>query len=381
MRRLGMPLNCGSTSHRVKPKNAMQTLLLLGPDLDAVSGISTHLNQLMGSSVAQRFRMLHFRVGSEGRRETCLGKIWRMLASPWQLLWVLVRERPKIVHINSAMDPKAFWRDLVYLLVAWSMRRRIVYQVHGGLLPEEFTRGSRLFAWILRTIARLPDCFVLIAQIESQAWQRFMPELQTQVIANAIDTGWANAGASSVLPDEGRLRLVYVGRLVEAKGLFEAVHAIARLRREGVSVHMTIAGGGSDEARLKALVVSLDLKREIAFPGPLFGPAKARCWLAADVLVFPTWREGLPYSLLEAMAAGLVPITCAVGAIPDVITDGRDGLLVPVRDPDALAEAIRWVHEHRVAAGSIAQAARRRVIQHYTIERLAGDFCGVYSRL
>ena len=120
----------------------MRTILLLGPDLTAVSGISTHLNQLLASEVARRFRALHFQVGSEGRDESRIGKLWRALVSPVLLLWLLLRHRPEIVHINTAMEPKAFWRDLVYLLIARACGRRIVYQVHGGMLPEEFARGS-----------------------------------------------------------------------------------------------------------------------------------------------------------------------------------------------------------------------------------------------
>ena len=125
----------------------------------------------------------------------------------------------------------------------------------------------------------------------------------------------------------------------------------------------------------------LGLATQVDFTGPLFGRDKERFWLQADVLVFPTWSEGLPYSLLEAMAAGVLPITCPVGAIPDVITHRRDGLLVPVRDPVALADAIRWVHEHRGAAREMALAARLRVGREYTVDRLAADFADVYSHL
>ena len=359
----------------------MRALLLLGPDRNAVSGISTHLNQLMDSRLAGHYRMLHFQVGSEGRAEGRLGKLRRMLLSPWQLAWVLLRDRPAIVHINSAMDPKAFWRDLAYLIVARILGRRIVYQIHGGALPDVFTRGSTAFACLVRAMCRIPDRFVLIARIEDQAWRQFMPTLRTQVIANAIDTGWVPAPDACGFRTSGELRLVYLGRIVESKGVFETVEALARLHREGIPARLTIAGSGADEARLREQVERLGLASRVEFAGPVFGRDKERFWLQADVLVFPTWREGLPYSLLEAMAVGVLPITCPVGAIPDVITDRRDGLLVPVGDPDALAAAIRWVHEHRDAARTIALAARQRVGRDYTVERLAADFADVYSHL
>jgi glycosyltransferase involved in cell wall biosynthesis len=178
------------------------------------------------------------------------------------------------------------------------------------------------------------------------------------------------------------MRLVYLGRLVAVKGLYESIEAVALLRDAGIPVRLEIAGNGPDEAGLRSRAAALGLQEEVVFRGAVFGADKDRLWLQADVLVFPTYhREGLPYALLEAMAAGVVPVTCPVGAIPDVIEDRRDGLLVPPRDPAAVAAAIRWLADHRQAAGAIARAARQRVGRDYCVERLAADFCGVYSRL
>lgn len=378
---------------RPAPSIPMRTVLLLGPHLEAVSGISTHLRLLIGSPVGRHFRVRHFQVGSEGRTasrpqatgrgltEGAFARLWRLAVSPWQLAAVLLRERPAIVHLNTAMDAKAFGRDLAYLLVACALRRRTVFQVHGGALPAEFTRGNPVLAALLRLAMRLPDQVVLLGRVERDAWQRFMPALSTRVIANAVETGESGEPVRSASSSYAQLRLVYLGRIVEAKGLFEALDAVCALHAHGLQPHFTIAGSGPDEARLREHAARLGIAAQVSFPGPVFGDAKARLWQQADVLVFPTWREGLPYSLLEAMAAGVVAITTPVGAIPEVITHGRDGLLVPPRDPVALAAAIRRVHDDRPAALAIAQAARRRVREAYSVERLATDFFGVYSRL
>ena len=92
--------------------------------------------------------------------------------------WVLLRERPAIVHINSAMDPKAFWRDLVYLMVARVLGRRIVYQIHGGQLPDAFTRGSAAFAWLVRAVLdRFPGAeIVAVRDVISDEVAPAMPD-------------------------------------------------------------------------------------------------------------------------------------------------------------------------------------------------------------
>ena len=104
--------------------------------------------------------------------------------------------------------------------------------------------------------------------------------------------------------------------------------------------------------------------------------------MEADAFVFPTYhREGLPYALLESMAAGAIPVTCPVGAIPDVMQDRRHGLFVEPRDPAGLADAIAWLDGHRAEMAQMARAGRERVLEQYTVSRLAGDFHRIYSSL
>src|SRR6185295_6593945 len=117
----------------------------------------------------------------------------------------------------------------------------------------------------------------------------------------------------------------------------------------------------------------------VQFLGGVFASAKARLWLTSDLFVFPTHREGLPYSLLEAMAAGCVPITTAVAAIPDVMRDGEHGMFVPLRDAPALAAAIATLDDHRERLIQMGEASRRRVLEQYTVARLADDFRRLYS--
>ena len=109
--------------------------------------------------------------------------------------------------------------------------------------------------------------------------------------------------------------------------------------------------------------------------------AKNRLWLNSDVFVFPTYLEGMPYSLLEAMAAGCVPVTCPVGGIPDVMRDGEHGLFVPVQDAGAVAAAIRRLAEDRDELLRMSLAGRRRIAEQYTVDRLVTRFREIYERV
>ena len=353
--------------------------MLLGPALDAVSGVTTHLNQLFHCSLARDFRLVHFQVGSEGRQESRLRKLLRFAWSPFQFLHALRMHKPQIVHINTSMELKSYWRDLAYLLVAKAMGKRVLYQVHGGALPQVFFGGKPLLTGVLRRVLRLPDAVVLLAQCELRGYRSFDAGLALEVIPNAIDAG-VDAGAKPAMPQRA-LSLVYVGRLADSKGLFELIEALALARAAGSTATLALAGSGPADAALRERVAALQLERQVTFLGPVFGAAKDAVWRGADVFGFPTHHEGLPYALLESMAARTPVLICPVGAIPDVVQDGVHGLFVPPRDAQALADAIVRLDGDRALLQRMGQACRERIESQYAVERLAQDFRRTYRAL
>ena len=90
-------------------------VIVLGPDRAAVSGVSTHVNLLLGSRLAEDFDMVHFQVGSEGREEWVFARWMRLLTSPLALAFVILARRAAILHVNTSLNARAYWRDLAYL--------------------------------------------------------------------------------------------------------------------------------------------------------------------------------------------------------------------------------------------------------------------------
>lgn len=192
------------------------------------------------------------------------------------------------------------------------------------------------------------------------------------------DAQWKKMPSSQ----NGPLRLVYVGRLAGNKGIFEIVEALSILCSQGKSVQLVVAGSGPEEVKLRTRVEDLSLNDHVSFVGAIFGEEKKRIWEEADLFVFPTYHcEGLPYTLLESMAARTPPVVSPVGAIPDVMEDGVHGVFVPSRNPEALAKTIERLDSDRALICRMGEASRRRVADYYTVERLAKDFCRIYYNL
>jgi glycosyltransferase involved in cell wall biosynthesis len=356
-------------------------VLLLGPHRAAVSGVSTHVNLLMDSALGEDYDLVHFQVGSEGRDEGTLGKLMRLLASPFFLAASIVFRHVSVVHINTSLNPRAYWRDLVYLLVSKMLGARVIYQVHGGALPRDFFKESVFLTAFLRVTLRLPDLVVVLAKCELEAYREFVPRQKVVVLPNGIDCRPYSSVPTVRTHSAEPLRLVYVGRIAREKGLYETLQGMRLAHELGTAARIVIAGAGPEEARLRRYAQALGIAPHVCFAGPVFGTDKVKLLGGADVMVLASYSEGLPYALLEGMAAGIPVIATPVGAIPDVVSDGIHGFLVPSRDGKAIAEAIAVLAGDRERITWMSRACRRRIRAAFSIERLAQEFAFHYASL
>jgi glycosyltransferase involved in cell wall biosynthesis len=356
------------------------SVLLLGPARTAPSGVATHLNQLFGSSLSERFRLSQFQVGSEGRSEGPGGAVRRLLFSPLALILRLLRLRPCIVHINTSLDFKGYWRDLAYFGVSKALGCRVVYQIHGGALPEEFFPRSATLRALLRRVLMRSDAVVLLAEREVRAYRSFVPQARLVRIANCVPLGQGREPSvrDGFAPE---LAVAYLGRLTPSKGILETIEAVGILRDRGTPVRFTVAGSGEAADSIRGLVAARNLQRQVELVGELYGDAKRQLWQRTDVLALPSYHEGLPYALLEAMACGVVPVASAVGAIPDVVQDRVHGLLVPARDPQAVAHALGELAADRELLRRLGRAAHERIAIGYSLTQLADQFTELYQSL
>jgi glycosyltransferase involved in cell wall biosynthesis len=360
------------------------SVLVLGPDRRVISGVATHLNLLFGSALARRFNLVHFQVGSEGRKEGRVGMLARLIASPFRLAAAIARADAEIVHVNTSLNRRAYWRDLMYVLAAKLGGARVVYQVHGGAV-RALQGPNRLVSALMRRVLRVtlqwPDAVVVLSRCELEDISQLVPRQNVILLPNAIDCRPFLEQRRPPSDPHAPLRLVYIGRLVGTKGLFEIVQGLALARRLGVAAQLVVAGDGPDGARLRQAVHDLGIAEHVSFARPAFGERKAKLLGEAEVFVLPSYHEGLPYALLEGMATGLVPIVTRVGAIPDVVVEGVHGVFVPSRDPESIAQAIVALAADRARLARMSVACRERVASSYSIERLAAGFGALYAGL
>lgn len=164
-------------------------------------------------------------------------------------------------------------------------------------------------------------------------------------------------------------RLLYVGRLALVKGLPILLKAIASLKERQLAVHLTLVGGGPERTALESLAQELGILEQLTFAGPQ-SEAEVRQWLArSDVFVLPSFAEGLPVVLMEAMASSLPVVATSIAGVSELVIDGHNGFLVPPSDVSALVRRIEELTRDGALRQKMGRAGRRKVAEEFDVKR------------
>lgn len=185
---------------------------------------------------------------------------------------------------------------------------------------------------------------------------------------------------SSCHISDGRFHVISVARLLRTKGIDIAIRAIDALSCAGTAVEYTIVGDGPSRRELEELVKSLSLNDVVTFVGWQDRSRVNALLRKATVFCLPSWQETLGVAYLEAMSAGLVVIACRGVGVDGIVEHGVTGLLVPVREVDAVADALRWSSEHTSESAAIGKRAQHLVYGEYTWKATTRALMKLYQR-
>ncbi len=175
--------------------------------------------------------------------------------------------------------------------------------------------------------------------------------------------------------------LVFVGRLAAVKGVAVLLNSIADLAPKHPDLRLTLIGDGPERAGLETLSRNLGLQEQVTFAGARTQAEVAGTLKSADLFVLPSFAEGVPVVLMEAMASGLPVITTRIAGIPELVEDGVSGHLVPPGNQDELTKSIRVLLADPDARAAMGQAGRARIEAEFDIATEAAKIGALVDRL
>ena len=235
-------------------------------------------------------------------------------------------------------------------------------------------------AGLAETFQRAAAVHCVSAAIRDEAARYGLDPDKAVVIHPAVDPERFRPAERPAASD-GPLRIVTTGGILWGKGYEHALAALRRLIDRGVAARLEIIGGGEERQRLLYTIHDLELQDDVIWHGPLPSERVVERLQAADVFLLSSLSEGLSNAALEAMACGLPVVTTAVGGMPEAVSDGVEGFLVPPRDPALMADALGQLASRPERRRDMGVAARRRVLAGFTLNGQADAFAALFRRV
>lgn len=295
--------------------------------------------------------------------------------------WRFERQPPDAVLLFAALGASMVEKGAMAWYARWRGVPAFLFPRGGGIVDQY--HASRFTRWWVKIVFR--GARKILCQ--SPRWQQFaVDSLGFRREDAPVISNWT---ASPELLAIGRARhsgsagpvgLLFLGWLDREKGIGELLEACRELAGSHTFT-LNVVGEGNQSKQARAFVARHGLEGRIAFSGWLQGSELLAAVAAADVLVLPSWAEGLPNAMIEALAARLAVVVSRVGSVPDVVVDGTHALLVPPRDVGALATALVRIVEEPELRHRLADAGHALAAERFDVERAVNQMIAEFHAL
>lgn len=270
------------------------------------------------------------------------------------------------LHIHMA-DRGSVFRKALFIYLGRLMACPVAIHMHAATFPEFYAKLSPLLQKWVRHVLRQADRFIVLGHAQRRYFidTVWLDPQRVAIVHNAVPA----IPPPAPQPENSRCQLLFVGTLIERKGLRDLIEALAQPRVRALPWHLRIVGEG-EQHQWAGLVATHRLDDRVTFAGWVASAGVHQLLEDSDVLVLPSLNEGLPMVILEAMAHGRPVIATPVGSVCDAVEDEVTGLLVAPSDPDALAHALERIIVDKELRSKLGTAGRDLIVERFTISRL-----------
>ena len=291
--------------------------------------------------------------------------------------FIIMFKKYDLFHVHMASNGSTF-RKAYYIRTLKRHNKRVIVHIHGaGYLAFYNKLNNRRKESVVKTI-NMADIIIAL----SEEWKlKLELELGIQnilVLNNGIDTEPFSHAVNNVLLTRGCF--LFLGRLGERKGTYDLVEAITQIRDAGVKITCYMAGDG-DVEKIQSIVKERKLEDYIKVVGWVDFNEKVELLKKVGTVVLPSYNEGLPMALLEGMAAGKIVISSNVGAIPELVTQGKNGYIINPGDITALKDAMYNVIYKEDSLSIISENNINKINADFSRKKMHRILAGYYRKL
>lgn len=330
-------------------------ILIVGPLPPTVGGITTCILNILNSDLNEKYKFipfttsrptqnlvkdvydytLMFHIGLKYLIRAALTTLHHIIVFPF----VLAKRNPKIVHIHTT-DYWPFWESSFYIFISKMFHRKVVLHIHATSFDKFYQNSNSLIKHLIKRTLNITDKTIVLSSRSKSFFAKLVPEHRLKVIPNSVKCALFNNETQRHVKSNVVKVLFIGGTEAKRKGMYDVLRAIPIVAEKYGSNILFVFVGKCDVEKIKAICKEKNISDYVEILGYIETEEKVKVIVSSDIYVLPSYSEGLPVTILEAMAAGLPIISTPVGSIPEVIEEGVNGYLIKPGDYYGLAEKI-----------------------------------------
>lgn len=309
-------------------------VLIVGSDSTVKGGITSVINSFLNYKLENIDIELH-PTYIEGKM---INKCIFFVKSIIKYLVKLVNNDFHIAHIHMSYKG-SFVRKLIVVKLSKVFNKKVILHLHGSEFEVFYNSSNKLVKKLIRYILEVSDCVIVLGEKWKKTVNKIAPDSKIVIFNNAV-----NIPECTVNWDNEKINILFLGVLIKRKGIYDLIETIKILDEKGIiserNLKFIIAGSGPEEICIKEMIHEYKLEHCVEMPGWVDKKLKNKLLKKSQIFILPSYNEGLPMAILEAMSYGIPIISTDVGSISEVVMNNFTGTLIKPGDYNYMAQAI-----------------------------------------
>lgn len=333
-------------------------------------GIAAVVSGYYGSKLEQDYDMVYVESYKDGGKLT---KLFKGICGYFHFAKVLLIDHPDIVHIHSSFGP-SFYRSIPFIYMSFLTRKPIINHIHGSEFDKFYTNASERKKRLIKKVWKKCTRFIVLSDSWKDRFSEVIPNRKMIVIENY------SIVKNGIDRNKCHNQILFLGAINRMKGCYDMVDVIKHISKAVPDIKMIVAGAGDIE-QVKSKAKAEDVAEHFIFPGWVRGEQKEKLLKDSDIFFLPSYTEGMPMSILDAMGYGLPIIASNVGGIPRIVHEGKNGFMCDSGDTIGFAEAIIQIMMNDIMRKDMGKQSLKIVKERYSLEKHIEELEKVYQSI
>ncbi|MCK5022135.1 MAG: glycosyltransferase family 4 protein [Candidatus Pacebacteria bacterium] len=359
----------------------MIKILMLIPYLSLSGGVSNYIKLLIKELNSEKYQIKYLEVGKTGSPFKDYFYPLLIFTQFLKLKRILKNDKPDIVHLNPSLTYAAIFRDFIFLKTIKKEGFPVLFFIHGWQEKISKKFENRIVKYYFKKRFEIADAIVVLAN-------QFKNKLiELGIDANKIYVSTTMVKSDLYIPKDKifseTCEILFCSNMKKEKGPYELLDAVPLIIKKFSDTYFNFVGDGKELEKLKRKTRKMGIEKNVSFNGYKIGNEKIKFFKKAHIFVLPSYSEGFPTVVIEAMAAGLPLVVKSVGGLEDAIEEGKQGLIIYKKplDPKEIAEKIFHLIENPFLMQKISKNNIKEAKEKYDVKIICNKLIDIYENI